>query len=44
MAYPKKILPEAKADDNDLMNLKEEDFCDDKVVITSISSASKDGR
>ncbi|GBB89603.1 hypothetical protein RclHR1_16330005 [Rhizophagus clarus] len=47
-----KILPEvnipstsqitlAKADDNDLTNLKEEDFCDGEVVITSVSSASQ---
>ena len=51
-ACPKKILPEinapftpqitpAKADDNDLTDLKEEDFCGGEVVITSVSSASQ---
>ncbi|GBB90185.1 hypothetical protein RclHR1_17070004 [Rhizophagus clarus] len=49
-ARPKKILPEintpstpqitpAKANDNDLTNLKEEDFCGGEVVIASVSSA-----
>ena|SRR5688572_23464121 len=51
-ARSEKILPEvntlstsqitpAKADDNDLMDLKEEDFCGGKVVIASVSSARK---
>ena len=51
-ARPEKILPEvnapstpqitpAKADDNDLTDLKEEDFCGGEVVITSVSSASQ---
>ncbi|GBB85792.1 hypothetical protein RclHR1_12220015 [Rhizophagus clarus] len=49
-ARPEKILPEintpstpqitpAKADDNDLTDLKEEDFCGGEVVIASVSSA-----
>ncbi len=51
-ARPEKILPEvnapstpqitpARADDNDLTDLKEEDFCGDEVVIASVSSASQ---
>jgi len=51
-ARPEKILPEvntpstpqitpAKADDNDLTDLKEEDFCGGEVVIASVSSASQ---
>ena len=51
-ACPGKKLPEvnalftsqitpAKADDNDLTDLKEEDFCGDEVVIASVSSASQ---
>ncbi|PKC52015.1 hypothetical protein RhiirA1_517219, partial [Rhizophagus irregularis] len=51
-ACPEKILPEvnapstsqitpAKADDNDFMDLKEEDFDGGEVVITSVSSASQ---
>src|SRR5436190_17309635 len=51
-ARPEKILPEvnapstpqitpAKADDNYLTDLKEEDFCGGEVVITSVSSASQ---
>ena len=49
-ARPEKILPEvnapstpqitpAKADDNDLTDLKEEDFCGGEVVIASVSPA-----
>ena len=52
MTCPKKILPEinapstpqitsAKVDDNDLTDLKEEDFCSGEVVIASVSSASQ---
>jgi len=51
-ARPEKILPDvnapstpqitpAKADDNDLTDLKEEDFCGGEVVIASVSSASQ---
>ncbi|RGB32531.1 hypothetical protein C1646_762797 [Rhizophagus diaphanus] len=51
-ARPKKILPEvntpstsqitpAKADDNDLMDLKEKNFYGGEVVIASVSSASQ---
>jgi len=52
IARLEKILPEvnvpstsqiisAKADDNDLTDLKEEDFCNNEIVITSISSVSQ---
>ena len=52
MARPQKKLPEvnapstpqitpAKADDNDLTDLKEGDFCGGEVVIASVSSASQ---
>ena len=49
MARPEKIvnasstpqITPAKANDNDLMDLKEEDFCDGEVVITSVLSASQ---
>ncbi|PKC54587.1 hypothetical protein RhiirA1_477046 [Rhizophagus irregularis] len=33
------IITPAKANDNDFMGLKEEDFCGSKIIITSISSA-----
>ncbi len=52
IARPEKILPKvnapfipqitsAKADNNDLTDLKEEDFCNDEVVIANISSTSQ---
>ncbi|PKB93279.1 hypothetical protein RhiirA5_441789 [Rhizophagus irregularis] len=35
------IITPAKANDNDFMGLKKEDFCDSEIIITSISSASQ---
>ncbi|PKC61601.1 hypothetical protein RhiirA1_466300 [Rhizophagus irregularis] len=35
------IIDYVKTNDNDLTNLKKEDFCDDEVVIASVSFASQ---
>ncbi|PKK65487.1 hypothetical protein RhiirC2_786092 [Rhizophagus irregularis] len=37
----REIIDYVKTNDNNLTNLKKEDFCDDKVVIAKFTSSSK---